>query len=241
MELYIRAVSSVGKMLVKLSIADVKKFIEDSGEKLVSTEYINNKTLLNIVCKTCKNNYEQTFDRYKRGNRHQKCLSKKEHGGEVETNPLMIYNQTRVVTYLDKICIACKSEFRVKKTRKNQKVCNLDCKRLLEKQKAAEGYYKQLGRIGGCASAVVQVKRSKNEIMFAELCENTFEFEDVRCIEPIFNGWDSDVILYTMRIAIAWNGIWHYQKVRKEHDLDATKRRDIHKQKEIKRWGIFIM
>lgn len=224
-------------MPLKLTIDDVKTFIKNEGDKLISTEYTNNKTLLDIRCKTCKKVYKQSFDRYKRGNRHQKCPIKKDYGGNLETNPLMIYNTTRTVHYLDKICIACKKEFKVAMARKNQKVCNVDCRRLLEKQKAAEGYYKKLGHIGGCASAAVQVKRSKNEVMFAELCENTFEFEDVRCNEPIFEGWDSDVILLTMKIAIAWNGIWHYKQVRKDHDLDATRRRDAHKKKIIQKMG----
>ena len=35
----------------------------------------------------------------------------------------------------------------------------------------------------------------------------------------MFNGWDADVILPDLKIAIMWNGIWHYKQVRKNHNV----------------------
>ena len=49
--------------------------------------------------------------------------------------------------------------------------------------------------------------------MFCKLCEQ--EFKDVLHNEPIFNNWDADIILKEYKIAVLWNGIWHYKKITK--------------------------
>ena len=67
-------------------------------------------------------------------------------------------------------------------------------------------------------------RRSKNEIHFAELCK-TF-YKDVLTNKPIFNGWDTDVILPHEKIAILWNGIWHHKKMKVEHSLELTQSND---------------
>ena len=38
-----------------------------------------------------------------------------------------------------------------------------------------------------------ETRRSKNEKLFCEMCESYFQ--NVKHNEPIFNGWDADVIL----------------------------------------------
>ena len=102
----------------------------------------------------------------------------------------------------------------------------------MDKKKASEGHFKKIGRIGGIASAKVQVRRSKNEIYFSELCEK--EYKEIITNDPIFDGWDADVILPTLKIAVLWNGIWHYKKVRNGHDPEDVQRRDRLKIKAIK-------
>lgn len=41
------------------------------------------------------------------------------------------------------------------------------------------------------------------------------EFENILTNEPIFDGWDCDIILPDFKIAITLNGIWHYKKNQK--------------------------
>lgn len=77
---------------------------------------------------------------------------------------------------------------------------------------------------GGLSSAKVQQRRSKNEIYFCELCENYFN--DVKHNEPMFNGWDADVIIEDIKYAVLWNGSWHYQKCNKKHSLEQVQARD---------------
>lgn len=56
-----------------------------------------------------------------------------------------------------------------------------------------------------------EIKRSKNEIYFSELINK--RFSDSINNEPIFNGWDADIIIPSLKIAILWNGAWHYNDI----------------------------
>ena len=89
------------------------------------------------------------------------------------------------------------------------------------------------GSVGGKNSK--QGKRSKNEILLFELCEK--EYNNVLSNENMFNGWDADVILKDYKIAILWNGKWHYEKVTKKHSIRQVRTRDNIKIKEIKKLG----
>ena len=65
--------------------------------------------------------------------------------------------------------------------------------------------------------------RSKNEIYFANLCaEHYLTLTNIK----MFEGWDSDVILPEHKIAVMWNGIFHYKKIARSHNLEAVQRRD---------------
>lgn len=71
----------------------------------------------------------------------------------------------------------------------------------------------------GRASAQKQSKlrRSSNEIEFGNLCYQ--HFKSVRLNESIFNGWDADVIIDDIKVAILWNGkYWHSNKQTKNRD-----------------------
>ena len=79
------------------------------------------------------------------------------------------------------------------------------------------------------------VKRSRNEIYFAELCGQ--HFNTVLTNECIFNGWDADVIIEDIKMAILWNGKWHYEKIMKNHSVEQVQNRDMIKLNEIKKAG----
>lgn len=78
-------------------------------------------------------------------------------------------------------------------------------------------------------------RRSKNEIMFCELCES--KFENVKHNELLFNGWDADVVLEDYKLAILWNGPWHYKEISKKISLSQIQNRDNIKIKEIQDCG----
>lgn len=105
--------------------------------------------------------------------------------------------------------------------RKNQKYCSINCAASVA------------GRKGGRISAAMQSvsKRSKNEIHFAELC--SVQFSTVLTNKSIFNGWDADVIIEDLKIAVLWNGRWHYDKITQQHSVKQVQTRDSIKLKEI--------
>ena len=53
----------------------------------------------------------------------------------------------------------------------------------------------------------------------------------------MFNGWDADIILLEEKIAILWNGKWHYEKITKKHSVEQVQIRDRIKIDEILKSG----
>ena len=78
-------------------------------------------------------------------------------------------------------------------------------------------------------------RRSKNEIYFANLCKK--HFSNILTNKSIFNGWDADVILVDEKIAVLWNGVWHYKTICKEMPVEKTQARDKIKLTEIIKCG----
>lgn len=122
-----------------------------------------------------------------------------------------------------KECPGCKSKFEVTKKRSKQIFCGKSCAS------------KSNGRAGGLKSVQSQNRRSKNEIYFGELCRT--KFKTVKFNEPIFNGWDADIIIEDLKLAILWNGKWHYEKITSKHSVKQVQNRDKIKIKEIEILG----
>lgn len=129
-----------------------------------------------------------------------------------------------------KICCGCGLEFSLTGVSKNRKFCTRDCYN-------SSSELKELGRKFGIMSSQMQKenRRSKNEIHFYNLCVGYFN--SVKNNENIFNGWDADVIIEDIKVAVLWNGKWHYQKITKKHSVDQVQNRDKIKIKEIEKHG----
>lgn len=101
----------------------------------------------------------------------------------------------------------------------------------------------QSGQKGGLKTASgPMAKRSKNEIKFYDLCQNVFQ--KVTANDPIFDGWDADVLIHDYKIAVLWNGDWHYREMGcYNHKLQQVQNRDLYKQKLICRhgWKVYIV
>lgn len=108
-------------------------------------------------------------------------------------------------------CISCPTQMYGFKDRK---YCD-DCLRLAMSK-------------GGRNSAAAQGRRSKNEIHFADLCIQ--KFTHVLTNEPIFESkygnWDADVIIPEFKVAILWNGAWHYEQIHKGSSVKQVQARD---------------
>lgn len=127
---------------------------------------------------------------------------------------------------------------------KNPKIC-MDCGEPIEFERRYYDTCESCSKIrrvnrdskAGRSSAKVQAekRRSKNEIYFYELCKNYFK--NVRHNEPIFNGWDADIIIDDIKYAVLWNGKWHYSKITKNHSVKQVQNRDNIKINEIIKSG----
>lgn len=126
----------------------------------------------------------------------------------------------------NRTCPNCKIEF-VAKMKKN-KFCSRSC---ATKFRMNSGQSSMMGK----KSVHSQKRRSKNESLFSEYCKSNFT--KVLTNEPIFNGWDADVIIEDIKVAILWNGIWHYKQIVENRDMEKVNRRDSLKIKEIESCG----
>lgn len=127
-------------------------------------------------------------------------------------------------------CKICGSSF-IKK-RKDQIFCDKICA-----HKNSITILSKYASIAGRNSAKkqTQLRRSKNEIYFSELCKK--RYNNVLTNVSMFDGWDADIILNDFKIAILWNGKWHYEKITKKHSVKQVQNRDKIKIDEIKKMG----
>jgi len=129
------------------------------------------------------------------------------------------------------ICNECNKSFVVEWRRRKQLSCSKSC---------STSYFMKhnnMASIMGLKSVAAQkhIRRSKNEILFAELCKNRFISTEFNA--PIFNGWDADVIIHDHKLAILWNGNWHHKKITSQHSVEQVQKRDQKKMEEILELG----
>ena len=145
---------------------------------------------------------------------------------ERRNSKILQYNQN------PKKCQICHNPLPYEK--RTHKSCSDTCKKAL---------LRIGGQKGGLKSASSpRAKRSKNEILFYELCQKTFNI--VTHNDPIFEGWDADVLIHDHKIAVLWNGDWHYREMGcYNHNLGQVQRRDAYKDKLIAKygWHLFII
>lgn len=117
-------------------------------------------------------------------------------------------------------CVICGRELSYKQ--RHRQTCSLYCRNKLDAQKQH-------------ANPRPSVRRSKNEVLFCDLCTQTFS--NVLNNAVIFDGWDADVILPDLHYAILWNGPWHYRQVVRGQSLKQIQNRDRLKLEAIKKCG----
>lgn len=138
-----------------------------------------------------------------------------------------ICRPTHEQLHIEKSCEVCGQSFTTL-LRKPKKSCSIQCTKILRNAGA---------RKGGQNSAKKNVKRSKDEIKLFELCKS--EFQNTTSNDTsIANGWDADILLHDHKIAILWNGPWHYRETGlSNHSLLQVQNRDRIKIKEFEAVG----
>ena len=205
----------------KLSFEYVKGYVSEKGDELISKEYINTYAKLEVKCHVCNKIYEQLFTRIKQGYLHPHCKTDKPFGGY------------KTPTRLKPIeCGFCKKEFQPKYS--NTKLCSINCANNLWRTDEYRANAKKNGEKAGKISATKQSRRSKNEVYFAERCQ---EYFTITTNEPFFDKWDADVIIHSDKIAVMWNGQWHYKQISKTQSLKQVQARDKVKTAIIEKYG----
>lgn len=136
-------------------------------------------------------------------------------------------------------CKVCNKKYFYTKGENTTSFCSNECSFYYKTHRNEFLTEEALKRIseGGRKSVVSQgdSKRSKNEIYFYELCNNMFD--NVLNNKPFFNGWDADIIIEDYKIAVLWNGPWHYKKIKEKHSVEQVQNRDKIKILEIQKAG----
>lgn len=94
----------------------------------------------------------------------------------------------------------------------------------------------EMGRAGGLASASKQMRRSKDEKQLFDFISN--KWPNALHNHIITEGWDADIVIPNLQIAILWNGPWHYREMgHKNHSLLQVQTRDRIKTKKFEELG----
>lgn len=139
----------------------------------------------------------------------------------------------------ERVCKVCGKTYFYTQGLNTKKVCSKECSEYLKTHYKEFLSKESLNKLqkAGLKSVCKQKekRRSKNEIYFYDLC--SIVFKDIKHNEPIFDGWDADVILEKYKIAILWNGPWHYKQIKKNTSLKQIQNRDVLKIEKIKNSG----
>lgn len=154
-------------------------------------------------------------------NKHRsKIHIEKQRNSLLKTNLLKKFNYPTINCSICDVCFC--------PLKKKMRVCSSECKKI-SKQRTAGNISKEkrieMSRKGGKISASKFKKRSKDEIRLYDLCKN--HFKSVENNKVLIDGWDADIILENEKIAILWNGPWHYRQMEhKNHSLEQVQTRD---------------
>lgn len=136
-------------------------------------------------------------------------------------------------------CVVCGNEYYYEKGVSTKKCCSNECSIYFRTNRKEFLSNETLHILSEAGKKSVynqkDTRRSKNEIYFYELCSK--EYNNVVHNEPIFNGWDADVIIHDIKVAVLWNGPWHYKEISKSCSLKQIQNRDIIKLTEIEKIG----
>lgn len=234
-----------------------KGFQSFNKQKNLQLKLLDQKTRKDIkfICEKCNNEFvksltDKEYKNYIKYHQHiycsRSCANSRNHSKQVKQN---ISNKLKnlyknKITHTNKIriCKVCNNEYTLlTNLSATKKFCSQECYQYYKKHRKDFLSEETIKKYRECGHKLVSIlkdtKRSKNEIGFYELCKK--EFINVTHNEPIFNGWDADIIIHDLKIAILWNGRWHYEKLTKTHSVQQVQNRDNIKINEIKKCGYY--
>ena len=196
--------------------------------KKLSIRMIKEKFDFTDKCKHCDNMVEYTHFERKDVYCGRSCANKRERSDETREKIRQSINAR--IDKVEKFCLECNKDITYSKKRRRFCSRSCGCKYRAKTDEGRENIRKMVEK-----SVNTQVRRSKNEILFFEKCYEYFN--NVENNKTIFNGWDADVIIHDHKLAVLWNGKWHYEKIKQGHSLSQVQNRDRIKIKEIEKYG----
>ncbi len=123
-------------------------------------------------------------------------------------------------------CAGCGEQFRA--PRKRSRYCARAC---TPQRNRTAAQYSAMGR----RSAASVPRRSRGEIALAELC--SAQGWTITTNDPIFSGWDADILIHDLRIAVHYDGPCHRRKIYQGQSLDQIQTRDRIKRRQVRSHG----
>lgn len=111
-------------------------------------------------------------------------------------------------------------------------ICKIDFDTHFENKTCSDKCLKTRQIQAGMNSQKANPRRSKGEILFFDLCSIYFGKDNVLSNPQMFvdkngNKWDSDIVITKCKLAICYNGIWHYEQIGNKHNLKQVQSRDL--------------
>lgn len=152
---------------------------------------------------------------------------------------LVVSKQASIENVLCKECVTISRAKGRKAKTKNCTTCNAQF--ITKDGRYCPSCFKVKRTEAGLKSVLSQQRRSKNEIAFADLIAKHFDYELI-LNEPYFEDkrgtfWDADIIIPALKLAIHWNGPWHYKEISKKVSLATIQNRDVIKHTIVERNG----
>lgn len=188
--------------------------IQTSRYCLIYIGKCRNEVCFNLA--TRKNSYKKIYCKTCALRPYKTHLLKKEIQKKIRVKKGNPYHKKRIKQIIEKNCLHCGNKIFLQLKRKNQLCCNDHCYR---EYCRVSGRYSQMGK----KSAQVQSKRSKNEILLAELLSKEYSIETNF---KLIDNWDCDIYIKELNVAILWDGQWHRVQISKKQSLKQVQNRD---------------
>lgn len=170
------------------------------------------------------------------------------------TEKLCLHCQRPIANHLTFCSVSCSNKYRTRSEESKQKTSftlkkssklhwitckHEECSNIVLKSRNRPVYCKEClgknladrGSSGGKKSASIQsdARRSKPEKAFFALLKE--RYPDATHNTVLFDGWDADIVIPSIKTTIHWNGRWHYEKISRKHSVLQVQNRDFLKTK----------
>lgn len=154
-------------------------------------------------------------------------LRKLKHENEIKNAKNTIFYRGKMrVADKQNICIICSKTFFHCHFRK---ICSPKCNSLLSKRSGNKG-----GSTTSSLSFHKRARSSNEKLLFSKVLEI---YPDTISNKRMFDGWDADIIIPSLKLAIHWNGPWHYKSIMGDELLERVKLKDQLRYKAIETCG----